>query len=47
LEFPGLTEAVEAGNWSLAAAQAEAIGAAMTKNTQLLQSAAASWRSGR
>jgi N-acetylated-alpha-linked acidic dipeptidase len=47
LEFPGLTEAVEAGNWSLAAAQAEAIGAAMTKNTQLLQSAAESWRSGR
>jgi N-acetylated-alpha-linked acidic dipeptidase len=47
LELPGLTEAVEAGNWSLAAAQAEAIGAAMTKNTRLLQSAAASWRSGR
>jgi hypothetical protein len=44
LEFPGLTEAVEAGNWSLAAAQADAIGAAMAKNTQLLQSSAASWR---
>ena len=46
LEFPGLTEAVEAGNWPLAAAQADAIGAAVTKNTELLQSAAASWRAG-
>jgi N-acetylated-alpha-linked acidic dipeptidase len=46
LEFPGLTEAVEAGNWPLAVAQADAIGAAVTKNTELLQSAAASWRAG-
>jgi N-acetylated-alpha-linked acidic dipeptidase len=46
LEFPGLTEAVEAGNWPLAAAQADAIGAALTKNTQLLQFAAESWRTG-
>ena len=46
LEFPGLTEAVEAGNWPLAAAQADAIGAALTKNTQLLQFAVESWRSG-
>jgi hypothetical protein len=30
LEFPGLTEAVEAGKWPLAAAQADAIAAALT-----------------
>jgi N-acetylated-alpha-linked acidic dipeptidase len=47
LEFPGLTEAVEAGKWPLAATQSDAIAAALTKNTQLLQSAADSWRAGR
>ncbi len=45
LELPGLTEAVEAGNWQRAAEQAEVLNAAVNRNTQLLQSAAASWRS--
>ena len=46
LELPGLTEAVEAGNWQQAAQQADVLNAAVLRNTQLLQSAAASWRSG-
>jgi N-acetylated-alpha-linked acidic dipeptidase len=46
LELPGLTEAVEAGNWQQAAEQADVLNAAVLRNTQLLQSAAASWRSG-
>lgn len=46
LELPGLTEAVEAGNWQQAAQQAQVLNAAVLRNTQLLQSAAASWRSG-
>ena len=47
LEFPGLTEAVEATDWSRAAEQAQVLDAAFLKNTELLQSAAAQWRSGR
>ncbi len=47
LEFPGLTEAIEAEDWSRAAAQAQVLDAAFLKNTELLQSAAAAWRSGR
>ena len=47
LEFPGLTEAVEATDWSRAAGQAQVLDAAFLKNTELLQSAAAAWRSGR
>ncbi len=46
LELPGLTEAVEAGNWTQAAEQADVLDAAVLSNTKLLQSAAASWRSG-
>jgi N-acetylated-alpha-linked acidic dipeptidase len=45
LEFPGLTEAVEAANWQQAAEQADVLDAALLKNTQLLRSAASSWRS--
>jgi N-acetylated-alpha-linked acidic dipeptidase len=47
LEFPGLTEAVEAGNWGQAQEQADLLEAALLKNTQLLRSAAADWSSGR
>jgi N-acetylated-alpha-linked acidic dipeptidase len=43
LEFPGLTEAVEAGNWPLAADQAEVLDAALLRNTSLLQAATAAW----
>jgi N-acetylated-alpha-linked acidic dipeptidase len=39
LEFPGLTEAVEKGDWKLAAQQAELIEKALAKNTELLKSA--------
>jgi len=46
LEFPGLTEAVEAGNWTQAAQQANVLDAALLTNTRLLQSAASTWRSG-
>ena len=46
LEFPGLTEAVEAQDWTQAAAQAALLDAALLRNTQLLQAAAAQWRSG-
>jgi N-acetylated-alpha-linked acidic dipeptidase len=44
LEFPGLTEAVEAGKWDQADEQAAVLAAAFKKNTELLDSAAASWR---
>jgi N-acetylated-alpha-linked acidic dipeptidase len=44
LEFPGLTEAVEAGNWDRAEEQAAVLVAALKTNTELLDSAAASWR---
>jgi N-acetylated-alpha-linked acidic dipeptidase len=44
LEFPGVTEAVEAGEWDRAEAQAAILTAALAKNTQLLKSAAASWQ---
>lgn len=39
LEFPGLTEALEKGDWKLAAQQAELIEKALAKNTELLKSA--------
>jgi len=45
LEFPGLTEAVEAGNWGQAEEQADVLVAALKRNAGLLDSAAASWRS--
>lgn len=45
LEFPGLTEAIEAGNWPEAERQEDALEEAFEKNTRLLQSAAAAWRS--
>jgi N-acetylated-alpha-linked acidic dipeptidase len=45
LEFPGLTEAIEAGNWQEAERQKSALEAALEKNTRLLQSAADAWRS--
>jgi N-acetylated-alpha-linked acidic dipeptidase len=43
LEFPGLTEAVEKGDWKLAAQQAALLEKAVQKNTKLLRSARASW----
>ncbi len=46
LEFPGLTEAVEAGDWKRAGEQADLLDAALVKNTLLLKSAASSWGSG-
>jgi N-acetylated-alpha-linked acidic dipeptidase len=46
LELPGLTEAVEAGNWTQATDQADVLDAAVLSNTNLLRSAAGSWRSG-
>jgi N-acetylated-alpha-linked acidic dipeptidase len=45
LKFPGLTEAIEAGNWQEAQNQEDVLAAALEKNTRLLQSAAASWGS--
>jgi N-acetylated-alpha-linked acidic dipeptidase len=39
LELPGLTEAAEAGDWKLAAAQAEILTDELKKNTALLQRA--------
>jgi N-acetylated-alpha-linked acidic dipeptidase len=44
LEFPGLTEAVEKGDWKLAAQQAALLEAAIAKNTNLLHSAGSTWR---
>ena len=43
LEFPGLTEAVEKGDWKLAGTQAELIEQAVQKNIKLLRKAKASW----
>ena len=39
LELPGLTEAIEAGNWPVAAEQAKILEAALVKNTSLLRQA--------
>jgi N-acetylated-alpha-linked acidic dipeptidase len=39
LELPGLTEAIEAGNWPVAAEQAKILEAAIVKNTELLRQA--------
>ncbi len=39
LELPGLTEAAEAGDWKLAAAQAQILADELVKNTALLQRA--------
>jgi N-acetylated-alpha-linked acidic dipeptidase len=47
LEFPGLTEAVEGGNWNLATEQANVLDAAVLKNTELLRLAASAWQMGR
>ena len=44
LEFPGLTEAIEAGNWNLAREQASLLDAALAKNTALLQLARSAWQ---
>lgn len=43
LEFPGLTEAVEKGDWQLATQQAALIERAFKKNTKLLNDARISW----
>ena len=43
LEFPGLTEAVEKGDWKLASEQEELIERALAKNIELLRKAKASW----
>jgi N-acetylated-alpha-linked acidic dipeptidase len=43
LEFPGLTEAVEKGDWKLASQQARLLEKAVEKNAKLLRSAQASW----
>jgi N-acetylated-alpha-linked acidic dipeptidase len=43
LEFPGLTEAAEKGDWKLAAEQAELIERAVAKNIGLLRKAKTSW----
>ena len=43
LEFPGLTEAVEKGDWKLASEQAELIERALSRNIELLRKARVSW----
>ena len=43
LEFPGLTEAVEKGDWKLASQQAALIEKALKKNVELLHSARVPW----
>lgn len=43
LEFPGLTEAVEKGDWKLASEQADLIERALTGNIELLRKAKVSW----
>jgi N-acetylated-alpha-linked acidic dipeptidase len=43
LEFPGLTEAVEKGDWKLASQQADLIDRALEKNIKLLHAAQNSW----
>jgi N-acetylated-alpha-linked acidic dipeptidase len=43
LEFPGLTEAVEKGDWKLASQQAALLEKAVERNTELLRSAQSFW----
>jgi len=43
LEFPGLTEAAERGDWAVAKEQAALLEKAIRKNTELLRSARAAW----
>jgi N-acetylated-alpha-linked acidic dipeptidase len=43
LEYPGLTEAVEKGDWKLASEQAALIEQAVAKNVELLRKAKTSW----
>ena len=43
LEFPGLTEAVEKGDWKLASEQAELVERALARNIELLHKAKTSW----
>ena len=43
LEFPGLTEAVEKGDWKLASEQEALIQRALVKNIELLRKAKSSW----
>ncbi|HVH71844.1 MAG TPA: transferrin receptor-like dimerization domain-containing protein, partial [Candidatus Dormibacteraeota bacterium] len=43
LEFPGLTEAVEKGDWKLAAEQEALIEKVLVRNIELLGKAKASW----
>jgi N-acetylated-alpha-linked acidic dipeptidase len=43
LEFPGLTEAVEKGDWKLASEQIALIERALEKNIELLRSAKVAW----
>ena len=47
LEFPGLTEAVEKGDWKLAEEQAELTERALARNSALLNDARASWEKGK
>ena len=44
LEFPGLTEAVEAGDWNSATEQARILDAAVVRNTDFLRAASAGWQ---
>jgi len=46
LEFPGLTEAVEQSDWTLAADQARRLEAALVKNTEVLHAVQLAWESG-
>src|SRR6266568_3095311 len=43
LEFPGLTEAAERGDWAVAKEQAALLEKAIRKNTELLRSARSAW----
>jgi N-acetylated-alpha-linked acidic dipeptidase len=43
LEYPGLTEAIEKGDWKLASQQAELIERALERNIALVRAAEASW----
>jgi len=47
LEFPGLTEAIEAKDWDRARLQAQVLDTATQRNTGLLQTAVSAWQSGR
>jgi N-acetylated-alpha-linked acidic dipeptidase len=44
LEYPGLTEAAEAGDWQRAAEQAKILDAAIVRNAQFLHAAQAAWK---